>query len=223
MTILEMPLTHDSTSAAGAMSMGRAHAPVLLSLMLGFGTSSAHALPPEVGLRSPSAIEQTTAGESLVAANDVGPAIAELRRLSGLTWDQLARLFNVSRRSLHFWASGKAMTPSNEEHLHRLLAVVHKIDRGTSSANRAALLAVREDGTIPFDLLAAEQYERVVDLLGSGNARRKPAPKISAEEMAMRAPPPPDELVGALHDRVHRETGIARAAKSVRVRSDRRD
>jgi len=34
------------------------------------------------------------------------------------------------------------------------------------------------------------------------------------------APPrPPEELVGALHDRVHGERGTARAAKSVRTRS----
>ena len=34
-------------------------------------------------------------------------AVSELRRISGLTWEQLAWLFGVSRRSVHFWASGK--------------------------------------------------------------------------------------------------------------------
>lgn len=36
-----------------------------------------------------------------------------------------------------------------------------------------------------------------------------------------RVPPPPEELVGALQDRVHRESGAMRAAKSVRVRNGR--
>lgn len=148
-------------------------------------------------------------------------AIMELRRLTGLTWDQLAHLFSISRRSLHLWASGKAMAPSNEEHLQRLLALIRRIDRGSASANRTALLAVGEDGTLPFDLLAAGQYDRVAALLGPGEARRVVAPKLSPDAMAARAPRPPEELVGALQDRIHHDTGISRAAKSVKLRSSR--
>jgi len=60
------------------------------------------------------------------------------------------------------------MAPGNHEHLQRLLSVVRKIDRGSASANRAALLNVREDGSLLFDLLAAGDYERVLSLLGPG-------------------------------------------------------
>ena len=35
--------------------------------------------------------------------------IAELRSLSGLTWEQTARLLGVTRRSVHFWASGEVL------------------------------------------------------------------------------------------------------------------
>jgi DNA-binding transcriptional regulator YiaG len=207
----------DSTSAAGAMLMRQVRRPVLVGFMLaGLGTSSAHAPPAEMVMQ-PRPVEQTTAGASIVLTKRAGPAIAELRRVSGFTWDQLARLFNVSRRSLHFWASGKAMTSSNEEHLQRLLAVVRKVDRGSAGANRTALLAVRDDGTIPFDLLAAEQYERVVALLGPGETRRVQAPKLSAEAMPDRAPRPPEDLVGALQDRVHPASGRLLGAKAVRV------
>jgi len=145
-----------------------------------------------------------------------GTAIGELRRLSGFTWDQLARLFNVSRQSLHFWASGKPMAPSNEEHLQRLLAVVRKIDRGSASANRTALLGVREDGSLPFDLLAVGDYDRVLSLLGPGEAHRVSPPKLSDEARAARAPRPPEELVAALQDRIHPTSGRLLAAKAVR-------
>src|SRR5690606_28590116 len=119
-----------------------------------------------------------------------------------------ARLFNVTRRSLHFWASGKAMTPSNEEHLQRLLAVVRRLDRGSARENRTLLLSVREDGSLPVDLLAKGGYERVVALLGPGSGRRAvPPSKLSAEAQAARAPRPPEELVGALQDRVHPASG----------------
>jgi DNA-binding transcriptional regulator YiaG len=218
MTSPEMRPMFDSTSAAGAMLVRQLRNPVLVGSMLaGLGTSSAHAVAAEIGMRSPRPLDQTSAGASIVLADRAGPAIAELRRSSGFTWDQLARLFNVTRRSLHFWASGKAMTPSNEEHLQRLLAVIRKIDRGSASANRTALLTVREDGTIPFDLLAAEEYERVVNLLGAGETRRARAPKLSADAMAARAPRPPEDLVGALQDRIHPASGRLLAAKAVRV------
>ena len=98
MTSLEVRPTFDSTSAAGAMLMRQVREPVLVGFMLvGLGTSSAHALPSEMVMRSPRPVEQTTAGASIVLADRAGPAIAELRRSSGFTWDQLARLFNVSR------------------------------------------------------------------------------------------------------------------------------
>jgi len=148
-----------------------------------------------------------------------GGVIGELRRLSGLTWDQLGRLLGVSRRSLHFWASGKAMTPANEEHLHRVLATIRKIDRGTAAANRAVLLAASKDGASTFDVLADGQYDRVVAIVGVGGAPERPAVKpLSQAAWASRKPPPPEKLVNALQDSVHREIGRPRAARSVKVR-----
>lgn len=215
-------LAFDATSAAGAMLLRQVGGPVLLGLMLtGVQTSTTYALPIGMALHPQRATDQTTAGTPVTVAASSGAAIGELRRLSGLSWDQLARLFNVSRRSLHFWASGKSMTPSNEEHLQRLLAVVRKADRGSASANRAVLLGVREDGNLPFDLLSAGDYERVLALLGLGEGRRVSLPKSSEETRTARTPQSPEELVGALQGRIHRDVGAARAAKSVRVRGGR--
>jgi len=210
----------DSTSAVGAMFMPLPQRTPVGFILAGVGTSTESAFPVEIASRSPWAVYQTTSGLFLQLGERSGTAIAKLHRISGFTWEQLARLFKVSRRSLHFWASGKAMTPANEEHLQRLLAVVRKIDRGSGSANRAVLLVARDDGTIPFDLLTERQYERVVWLLHTGETFARPVPpQLSAEAKAARAPRRPEELVDALQDRVHRETGIARAAKSVKVRS----
>lgn len=144
-------------------------------------------------------------------------AIAELRRLSGFTWDRLARLFRVSRRSLHFWASGKEMTPSNKEHLQRLLAVVRQIDRGSASANRQMLLEACGDGIFPFDLLVIGDYECVMSLLGLNKSCRVETPKLSEESLVVRAPQPPEELVSALHDQVHPTSGRFRAARAVQI------
>ena len=220
MSSIVLSSTSDTTSAAGTMLMRQVGAPVLVGMMLaGSGTSTAYALPPELVVQHIS--DQTSAGAPVPVAAQAGAAIGELRRLSGLTWAQLAHLFGVSRRSLHFWASGKSMTPSNEEHLQRILAVLRKVDRGSASTNRTMLLSGGQNGTLPVDLLAAADYDRVLSLLGSSEVHRAVPPRLSDEARAARAPQPPDVLAGALQDRVHRDGGKARAARSVRVRGGR--
>jgi transcriptional regulator with XRE-family HTH domain len=202
-------------------SLDRPVATLVFSAMLsGLGTSAGwteRERPPVAA----SPAQQTNAGMPAELAEQAGGGIAKLRLLTGLTWEQLARLFGVSRRSLHYWAGGEPMANANEEHLQRLLALVGRIDRGSPAANRTVLMAVREDGSIPFDLLANHQYDRAVALLEHTSFRRADLPRPSAAAVAARAPRPPEELVGALHDRAHRTTGKARAARSVRVRGGR--
>ena len=143
-------------------------------------------------------------------------AIAELRRISGLTWEQLGQLFEVSRRSVHFWASGKPLNAANEERLMRVLDVVRDVDRGSARGNRSALFDVNE-GTTAFDLLVGQRFDDARAVLGSGVGRAVPArAELSAEAKAARKPLPPEELFDAKHDRVHREPGRARAARTVR-------
>lgn len=224
MNCLEMRSTFESTSAAGAMriSEGIGADPVELGLMFPvIGTSSAYAPPPDPAWPSWHAARRTTAGAPIHEAEPADAAIVELRRLSGLNWAQLARLFSVSRRSLHFWASGKPMTPHHEEHLKRLLATIRKIDRGSAGVNRTMLLHVLDDGTLVFDLLAEHRYDHVLALLGPGAGRRSSAPRLSEEARKARAPQAVEDLVGAFQDRIHREKGTGRAAKSVRVRGGR--
>jgi transcriptional regulator with XRE-family HTH domain len=219
-SLVEARERFDATSAVGAMLMSQVPQRILIGIMIvGLGTSTEVALPIDLMPRPPR-IAQTTAGFSVPLGERPGTSIAELRRLSGLTWDQLARLFRVSRRSLHFWASGKAMMPTNEEHLQRLVAALRKLDCGSGSTNRAMLLTPRDDGTIPFDLLAEGRYEQVVSVIGHGQSvPRMMQSQLSDEAKAARAPLPPEELVGALQDRIHRDKRVARAAKSVKIRS----
>jgi transcriptional regulator with XRE-family HTH domain len=212
----------DTTSAAGAM-LRQVREPIIASVIfVGLGTSAAVAPPPEAITRLQRSVDQTNAGASLSRAASAGGAIAELRRLSGLTWEQLARLFRVSRRALHFWASGKPMAPGNEEHLQRLLAVVRRIDRGTASANRTLLLAARENGSLPIDLLAGGAYDHVVALLAAGDVARGTTPSgLTEATRAARTPRRPEELVGALQDRIHPSSGRLRSAKPVNLRRRR--
>jgi transcriptional regulator with XRE-family HTH domain len=168
--------------------------------------------------------ERTTSGLTLpsqpVASTEATrSALNEVRKLSGLTWEQLARLFNVSRRSLHFWASGQPLSRFNEESLNRLLGTVRYINRGSASINRTILLSPSSDGSIPFDLLVAGRYEDVKQLIGPGNSPQKsPLKPLSPDAIASRMPQKPEELVDALHDPIHREVGRSRTVRAVRSR-----
>jgi DNA-binding transcriptional regulator YiaG len=163
--------------------------------------------------------DQTNSGVQTQEPQSSSSALLELRRVSGLTWDQLARLFGVTRRSLHFWVSGKPLNPVNEERLHKLLATIRKLNRGSAGETRSLLLSVREDGVIPYEFLIEGQYEAVVSLLGPGQAlsRSQLSPLSIASRMA-RKPPTPAELAGAIQDRVHKEVGKARIPRGVKDR-----
>lgn len=151
---------------------------------------------------------------------DTRKAIHEIKKISGLTWDKLAELFDVSRRTLHFWASGARLSSDNEENLYQLLDVIRYINKGSADINRQALISHQENGQSPFALLVEKKYEETKKLLGPGKAKPKPQLQpLSEEASLLRTPPPPDELVGATHNPVHLEVGRNRQAKSVRQKT----
>lgn len=168
------------------------------------------------------AAEQTNSGLAAIdeTVEETSAAIAELRRRSGLTWDQLAKLFAVTRRSVHFWASGKLMNVANAERLSRLLTVARYIDRGSAQATRAAIMTALPDGCIPFDLLAKGDLDEVTNRLGAGSlsAMSMLAP-LSVAVKSVRMPPSPNECVGALQDTVHHEVGRSRTVQVLRTQS----
>ena len=125
--------------------------------------------------------------------NSSAKLIGELRQISGLTWQHLARLFGVDRRAVHFWASGRPLSDSNAEHLARVLAFLRFVDRGDPARMRQWLLAPSPDGELALDLLASRRYEEVFAPVSRTRMRRPPA--ISAEVSAVRRPSHPADLL----------------------------
>ena len=157
-----------------------------------------------------------TRGMAAIPSDDASRAISELRRMSALTWEQLGQLFGVSRRSVHFWASGKQMNVAHEQRLFETLDIVRQADRGEARRNRAALLSVT-DGEAAVGLLAAGEFAEARARLGRGEARGRVEPEgLDADARAERTPPPPDHLIEAMNDRVHRDAGRGGAARTVR-------
>lgn len=54
-------------------------------------------------------------------------AMAELKRAGGLTWDQLGRVFNVTRRTVHTWAKDGPIGAGHLEKVQALLARVRSL------------------------------------------------------------------------------------------------
>jgi len=204
-----------STNAGGSLNVPRFTWVVIAGTLSLPGTASA--LPPA---DAAAAQLRTTSGIEVGVHRSAEAAISELRRMTGLTWEQLARLFSVTRRTVHFWASGKVMNAANEERLHRILAFVRMIDRGTASENRAALLQPGANGARPLDLLASGDYLDALAALGSGRGRvaATPSVPIGASPEPMQASPKPSALMAARHDREHVEVGRSRPAKIGRAR-----
>lgn len=226
MNLIPMTLEEKSqdalrTSSGGILSSSPARNLVLLvaTALPMQGTSSTANAIEEIKPIAP-IYGQTNSGIKAAPEIATGSAIMEVRRLSGLTWEQLAALLGVARRSLHFWASGKPLNAPNEERVAKLLACVRMIARGSARETRALLLDPQLDGQIPLDLLSRGEYEPVVARLGVGN---RPAGKVysepSAEARAMRRPLPPENLVDALHDEIVGKRPLkARAARAARAK-----
>lgn len=85
--------------------------------------------------------------------------LLELKSQTALTWDELAKLFGVTRRSLHNWTNGRPLTSDNEMTLARLRAFIATVRPNDPQYVRATLLAPTFSGKTVFDLLRTEQFD----------------------------------------------------------------
>ncbi len=76
--------------------------------------------------------------------------IDELKAMSGLTWDQLARAFGTTRRSLLHWHAGGSISAANSEKLTELLAELRAAGVAEAEAGRTWLMQVDETGSSPW-------------------------------------------------------------------------
>ena len=165
-------------------------------------------------------------GTSSGPANETGvavrqstaEAILEIRRRSGLTWESLSDLFNVSRRTVHHWANGRAPSTRHEVDIRRTLDAVRHLDEGSQRATRDRLLDTFH-GTSPFDMLASRRFAEVLlqspgaGSIASGGRRAA----LSEDEWARRRPTPPVPLLESIQDRPDVSAAAARIVRPVRT------
>ncbi|WP_420346975.1 hypothetical protein [Pelagibius sp.] len=107
--------------------------------------------------------------------------LIELRRIAGLTWDELAKLLNVERRSLHNWSAGKPISKKNEKSVADTLATLRYLDRGMVHSNRDLLFSSTPDGRTVFELIATDQFDEARRIGGKGKGRAN-YPKTSVDQ-----------------------------------------
>ena len=109
---------------------------------------------------------------ALVSLETTAEAVLEIRRRSGLTWEELGELFDVSRRSVHHWANGKPAAAGHQRTIRKMLAAVRRLDRGSQAGTRALLLTIdRSQRASTFELLKDHRFE---DAVGRAEAIQRP-------------------------------------------------
>jgi len=144
-------------------------------------------------------------------------AVLEIRRRSGLTWEELSELFGVSRRSVHHWANGKTVTMEHDREIRGVLKAIHRIDEGSQAATRDRLLTIGASEKSVFALLKAHRFDEAMAQIGGTVV---PAPQripLSQKAQEMLRPPAPALLLEAEQDRPNFPVSKARIARAVRT------
>jgi DNA-binding transcriptional regulator YiaG len=218
MTAVALHDTGLNTSAAGSMFWDdpAARAGVVVFLVSGWISEPATAST----YRSYCPFERTAAGPTgqvdFASAQTTADAVLEIRRLSGLTWEELGDLFDVSRRSVHHWASGKVVSAKHEQTIRQTLIAIRHLDRGSVTDTRALLLTPDTFDVSVIDLLKAGFYR---DAMARAEPRmvseRRRLPLSQAARDARR-PPAPALLLGADQERpdIPSKARIARVVRA---------
>lgn len=144
--------------------------------------------------------------------------LRNLRRISGLTWEQLSRAISVTRRALHFWVNGGSISDENTQKIYKLVQFLRRNDRGEGAGNRRALMSPGESGETILDLLSQGSYEKAATRM-----RQMPIVEpnfivgLSKAGKASRRPPRPATLLGANNRTSHAEEPLlGRYARNLR-------
>ena len=111
---------------------------------------------------------------SIMPVDSIVSQISEIRTLSGLTFEQLAFVMGVQRRSIHNWMAGGNVKPSHRQQIGSVLAALRHIDRGSARENVNMLLSPLVGGSIGLDLLREGRFDDLMRVAGKGAGRPEP-------------------------------------------------
>ncbi len=152
-----MTFNSDTSTIPGAKP---SHLAVMLaSFALPAYSTTSHPSPSEIRYE----VTSTIPFHALVEAVDLAPinattkeCVLEIKRLSGLTWDELGKVFGVSRRSVHNWAMGERLTAENSSKVRQVLANIRRLFQ-VSSSQTVSLLRGMHGSQMFLDALVSLQ------------------------------------------------------------------
>lgn len=191
------------TQSTGTNGFVRAATGALIIVsMLGAPTTSNANLSRAVTERTSSnpsnAVYSSTTSEEVPSS---ARGILEIRQIADLTWDETAKVFGVSRRTVHLWANGRHPSGNQERKLNRVLSILRPYKSLGPSLFRERLMASSKPGTLFFDLLCNDEFEAFQDTFTGTDSSRKFAPLPNALEARGNIAPSPILLLDALQDR----------------------
>lgn len=138
-----------------ATSIGGHNAPVASFVTVGRTERGELALADTPAVNAP--VSRVVGGAESRSDREV---VIWIKGHSGLTWDQLGKVFGVSRRAVHMWANGGRLNESNARRLREFSAIVRRVESETPQLTpeqvRARLLRVESDGLSIVDRLRRE-------------------------------------------------------------------
>lgn len=136
------------------------------------------------GLRVESAHAEKASAISTLAPVSL---LRRIRRISGLTWDELSTAFSVSTRALHNWDAGGLLRQKHLQRLHEVAGLFDRLDRGNPVYLRNLLLK-DFGGQNALVMLRAGQLKEVEVLLGAIHSTHAALGELPDTEFRKRIP-----------------------------------
>ena len=206
----------------GAGSFGKViGSAFVVASMLGHPTTSkAYFAAPLIKRSSASPNNAVFSSTSSEISPSIARGILAIRQIANLTWDETAKLFGVTRRTVHLWANGRHPSGDQERKLNRILGIFSSHQNLSPSSLRARLMASAQPGTLFFDLICNNEFDVFQSLFSNDKVRNKFSPPSLLSGPRAYIAPSPVLLLDALQDRPVRAGGVV-AKKSVRLKTSK--
>ena len=206
-------------TSAGSIVKVIGSAIVVASILSNPGTSNGN--PGRITIARTSAAPNNawfSSGPSENAPPSTARGILAIRQIANLTWDETAKVFGVSRRTVHLWANGRHPSGGQERKLNRVLGILRSHQNLAPSSLRERLMASARPGTLFFDLLCIDELDNFQSLFSSNSESKQyllPAFHVEPRTYTSQSP---ILLLDALQDRPA-IIGKAIVKKSMRLKS----
>jgi hypothetical protein len=108
----------------------------------------------------------------------------EIRKISGLTLEEIAPLIGVTRRSIHHWRADRPISARKEQRLRVIRDTLDALTGKNADQIRAMLLDRSPGSMRPYDLIAEGRFDVAFKLLTG-----RPAPESLLSHASKRTPP----------------------------------